>query len=127
MVTAMNRAEFEALVADELDRLPSPFAEGMRNLQIVVEEAPSRELLRSLGLDPRRDTLFGLYEGTPLSERGFDDSGLLPDRISIFYRPLREACRTRAKLRREVRITLIHEIAHFLGMDDDEIDGFGYA
>jgi predicted Zn-dependent protease with MMP-like domain len=123
----MNRAEFEALVAEELDHLPSPFAEGLRNLQIVIEDRPSRDLLRSLGLDPRRDTLFGLYEGVPLSERGFDDSGLLPDRIAIFYLPLREACRTRGQLRREVRTTLIHEIAHFLGMDDNEIDAFGYG
>jgi predicted Zn-dependent protease with MMP-like domain len=123
----MNREEFEALVADELDRLPAPFAEGLRNLQVVIEEEPSRALLRSLGLNPREDTLFGLYEGVPLPERGFDDSGLLPDKISIFYRPLKEACRTRRELQQEVRTTLIHEIAHYLGMDDDEIDGFGYG
>lgn len=123
----MNREDFEALVAEELDRLPAPLAAGLQNLQIVVEDAPSRQLLRSLGLDPRKDTLFGLYEGVPLSERGFDDSGLLPDRISIFYRPLRRACRTSQRLRREVRITLIHEIAHYLGMDEDIIDELGYG
>lgn len=123
----MNRAEFEALVVEELDRLPAPLAEGLQNLQIVIEDAPSPQLLRSLGLDPRTDTLFGLYEGVPLSERSFNEGGLLPDRISIFYKPLRRACRTTQRLRREVRITLIHEVAHFLGMDEDVIDELGYG
>jgi len=123
----MNRDDFEALVADELDRLPEVFAQRLGELVILIEDEPSPSLLRSLGLDPREDTLFGLYEGVPLSERQFTDNELLPDRISIFYKPLVRECRTRKHLQREVRITLIHEIAHFLGMDDDVIDDLGYS
>jgi predicted Zn-dependent protease with MMP-like domain len=123
----MNRSDFEALVADELERLPELFAQRLGDLQVVIEDAPSPELLRSLGLDPRRDTIFGLYEGVPLPERHFADSRVLPDRISIFYKPLLRACRTQSRLRRELRTTLIHEIAHFMGMDDDAIDDLGYS
>jgi predicted Zn-dependent protease with MMP-like domain len=123
----MDRDEFEALVADELNRLPEIFLRRLGELQIVIEDAPSGELLRSLGLDPRRDTLFGLYEGVPLPERSLGDNLPLPDRISIFYKPMLRECRTRRRLQREVRITLIHEIAHFLGMDDDTIDQLGYS
>ena len=123
----MNREHFEALVADELDRLPEVFAERLSELLIVIEDEPSPALLESLGLDPHEDTLFGLYEGVPLSERHFTDNELLPGRILIFYKPLIQECRSRQHLQREVRITLIHEIAHFLGMDEDEIDELGYS
>jgi predicted Zn-dependent protease with MMP-like domain len=123
----VNRADVEALVAEELDRLPRQFADRLGSVQVIVEDAPSPELLESLGLDPEEDTLFGLYDGVPLPERGWSDSGLLPDRISIYSEPLLEACSTRRSLRREIRTTLIHEIAHYLGMDDDVIDDLGYA
>jgi predicted Zn-dependent protease with MMP-like domain len=127
MVRSMNRKEFELLVEDELDRLPEAFAGRLANVQIVIEDAPAPALLRSLGLAPGRESLFGLYDGVPLSERGFNDGGLLPDRIVLFYKPLVRAFRTPRRIRRQIRFTLIHEIAHFLGMDEDEIDELGYG
>lgn len=123
----MNREVFEALVAEELERLPEAFASRLANVQIAVEDAPSPALLRSVGLRPGRDTLFGYYDGVPLCERGFNDAGLLPDRILIFYKPIVRAFRTPRRIRRQVRITLLHEIAHFLGMDEETIDDLGYG
>jgi predicted Zn-dependent protease with MMP-like domain len=127
MLLSMNRSEFETCVEEELDRLPEAFADRLDNVQVVIEDVPAPALLRSLGLHPGRDTLFGFYDGVPLSERSFNEGGLLPDRIVLFYKPLVKAFRTPRRIRRQIRFTLIHEIAHFLGMDDEEIDDLGYG
>jgi predicted Zn-dependent protease with MMP-like domain len=126
MVTAMTRERFRELVAEALDEIPEPFLRHLQNVEVVVDDEPQPELLREMGMDPRRDVLFGLYEGVPADERGDTDHLLLPDRISIFYRPLVRAFRTPGAIRREVRKTVIHEIAHFFGMSDEEIDAEGY-
>jgi predicted Zn-dependent protease with MMP-like domain len=122
----MDRAEFEDMVRDALDEMPDEFARYLENVQVVIEDEPSPALLRSLGLNPRRDTLFGLYEGVPLHQRGGTFGGALPDRISIFYRPLVRACTSPERIRRQVRNTVIHEIAHFFGLDDAAIRKLGY-
>ena len=122
----MTRERFRELVAEALDELPEPFLSRLQNVQIVVDDEPEPGLLRDMGLDPRRDVLFGLYQGVPADERGDTDNLLLPDRISVFYRPLVGAFRTPEAIRREVRKTVIHEIAHFFGMSDEEIDAEGY-
>ena len=122
----MDRQRFRGLVAEALDEIPEPFLSRLHNVEVVVEDEPSLDQLRDLGLDPRRDTLFGLYEGVPLSERGHSDPMALPDRITIFYRPLLEAFRDPAAVRRQIRKTVIHEIAHFFGLDDDEVRREGY-
>ncbi len=122
----MTRERFRELVAEALDELPEPFLSCLQNVQIVVDDEPEPALLRDMGLDPRRDVLFGLYQGVPADERGDTDNLLLPDRISVFYRPLVRAFRTPEAIRREVRKTVIHEIAHFFGMSDEEIDAEGY-
>ena len=122
----MDRERFRELVAEALEELPEPFLDRLHNVAVVVEDEPSPELLADLGLHPRSDTLFGLYQGTPLSERGDTAHMLLPDRIVIYYRPLVHACRTPRALRREVQKTVIHEVAHFFGLDEDEIAREGY-
>jgi predicted Zn-dependent protease with MMP-like domain len=122
----MERAEFEVLVAEVLDDLPDEFARRLENVQVVIEEEPEPALLRSLGMRPRRDTLFGLYQGVPLTLRGATYGGALPDKISIYYRPLVRACRTPEQLKRQVRRTVIHELGHFFGMNDEEIRNLGY-
>jgi predicted Zn-dependent protease with MMP-like domain len=126
MVPGMKREQFRALVAEALDEIPPPFIHHLQNVEVVVEDEPGPELLRSLGLQPRRDELYGLYEGTPLAERGVDFSFALPDRIVIFYRPLLRSFHSPAALRREIRKTVIHEIGHFFGLDDDEIEREGF-
>jgi predicted Zn-dependent protease with MMP-like domain len=122
----MDRTEFEDIVRDALDDLPEEFARYLDNVQVVVEDEPSPALLRSLGLNPRRETLFGLYQGVPLHLRGGAFGGALPDKISIFYRPLVRTFTSPERIRRQVRKTVIHEIAHFFGLDDVTIRKLGY-
>ena len=122
----MERAEFERLVADALDEIPGEFASYLHNVAVVIEDEPSPAVLRELGLDPRRDTLFGLYQGVPLAARPHDFTGHLPDRITIFAGPLLRHFRTPGELRRQVCSTVIHEIAHFFGLDDAHIRRLGY-
>src|SRR5438477_11378668 len=83
----MHREKFESLVADALASIPRRFRDALKNLAIVVEDEPSRELLREMDIEPP-DTLFGLYQGTPLTERSWDYGNTLPDRILLFQRPL---------------------------------------
>jgi predicted Zn-dependent protease with MMP-like domain len=90
----------------------------------MVEDEPSPELLDRMDVDPE-DTLFGLYEGTPLTERGFE-APLFPDRIWIFQRPIESVCATHDEIQEEIRVTIMHEIAHFFGIDDDTLEDMGY-
>jgi predicted Zn-dependent protease with MMP-like domain len=122
----MDRDRFRALVSEALDGIPEPFLSKLANVEVIVEDEPGDALLEDMGLDPRRDSLFGLYEGTPLDERGDTDPMALPDRITIFYRPLVHAFRTPARLRREIQKTIIHEVGHFFGFDDDDLESEGY-
>jgi predicted Zn-dependent protease with MMP-like domain len=121
----MDRSEFERLVGEALDGIPGEFARHLENVVIVIEEEPSVDLVRQLGLDPRRDTLFGLYQGTPLPGRPHDFAAL-PDRITIFAGPLLRHCATPDALRRQVRATVVHEIAHFFGLDERRIRRLGF-
>lgn len=109
-----------------LDRLPKEFRDQLLNLEIVIEKRPSAELLREEGLDPRHDSLYGIYQGVPLPERSLLDPPLLPDKITIFSEPLLEDFPDPQDLREEIRLTVLHEIAHFFGMDEDEIEDLGY-
>ena len=121
-------ARFEVLVARALDRLPEQFHAHMENVSVIIAEAPDRELLVAMGMDPDdpEDTLFGLYEGVPLTERAYDEV-LLPDSITIFRRPLLEWAETEEEVVDEVRITVLHEIGHFFGLDEDRLEELGYA
>ena len=116
----ISRREFEGLVGEALDGLPSRFAEAMENIGVVVEEEPTAEDLVAVGLDPERDTLLGLYQGVALPDRGLDYSAL-PDRIVLYRLPILDMCRTREEVVREIRITVEHEIGHFFGLDEDEL------
>ena len=114
------RDEFEELVGEALDGLPSRFAEAMDNLTVVVEEDPSAEDLEAVGLDPERDTLLGLYQGVALPDRGLDYSAL-PDRIVLYRLPILDMCGSREEVVREVRITVEHELGHYFGLEEDDL------
>jgi predicted Zn-dependent protease with MMP-like domain len=124
----VSAERFEALVSKALDRLPAEFVEHLENVSVVIEETPDPDLLASMGLDPDdpEDALFGLYEGVPLTERHHDDV-LLPDQITIFWRPLLEWAESEDEVVEEVRVTVLHEIGHFFGLDEDRLDELGYA
>jgi predicted Zn-dependent protease with MMP-like domain len=122
----VNHADIRKEVIRVLDKLPAHFRRRLGNLEIVVEKRPSDALLRSEGLDPRHDTLYGLYQGVPLPERSAFDPPILPDKITIFSAPLLEDFPNPEELREELRLTVLHEIAHFFGLDEAEIEKLGY-
>ncbi len=122
----MNHKDIRKEVAHLIDRLPRQFREQLRNVEFVVEERPSRELLLAEDLDPEEDTLYGLYQGIPLPERSILDPPVLPDKITIFAEPLLEDFPDVEELRAEIRLTVLHEIAHYFGMDEDDIEALGY-
>jgi predicted Zn-dependent protease with MMP-like domain len=121
----MDRARFKHIVTEVLNNLPSEFASRLTNVEVVVEDEPSEAQLRSVGLDPVEDTLFGLYDGVPLEERA-SGSMALPDKITIFYLPIVESCESPEEIRTEIRTTILHEVAHFFGIDDQDLDAWGY-
>ena len=121
----MTRGEFDRLVAEALDGIPEEFARYLENVAVVVEDEPSSALLRDLGMDPRRDVLYGLYQGTPLPGRPHDFAAL-PDQITIFSGPLQRDFRTAAALAHQVQVTIVHEIAHHFGLDDRRIRRLGF-
>ena len=120
-----SAAAFDNVLRQVLDDLPGLFRESIRNVAIVVEDRPPDWLLDELGLPPG-ETLYGFYHGVPLPERSVLDSGNLPDRISVYRGPLVEDFRDPGELARQIRTTLLHEIGHYFGMDEEDLARLGY-
>ena len=117
----MTRGEFEALVREAIDTIPRRFARHISNVAIVIEDAPSPELLDEMEIEPP-DTLLGLYQGTPLPERRWDHGNSLPDKISLFQRPIEDDCEgDEDEIVVAIGETLIHELGHYFGMSEEEI------
>lgn len=118
----MNHRRFEALVREAVRSIPKRFRDRLQNVAIVVEDEPDPALLDEMGIEPP-DTLFGLYSGTPLTERTWDYGNRLPDRISIYRRPIEDACDgDEDAIFEEVCATIIHEAGHYFGLSEDEIE-----
>ncbi|HXH37748.1 MAG TPA: metallopeptidase family protein [Thermoanaerobaculia bacterium] len=114
----IDPAEFERLVAEALDSLPERFAELLENVVVIVEEEPSHSDLDVME-DPRGE-LLGIYRGTPMTRRSYD-SFRLPDQIAIFRGPILRVTRGAHEAKRQIRETVIHELGHYFGLDDDEM------
>ena len=122
----LSDIDFESLVVDVLDGLPEQILDMLDNVDVVIENWPSRDQLEEAGLQ-RDETLFGLYEGVPLTAR---DSGYFlipPDKITIFKGPIEQSCRTRDEIAEQVRITVIHEVAHHFGIGEQRLDELGWS
>ncbi len=117
MTLKLSAEEFEKIVVDELDELPDEMVDGLENLVFVVEDRPEDGSL----------DLLGIYEGVALTERDRYGFGELPDRIVLFREPLLAVCADLRELRDEIHVTLVHEIAHYYGIDDDELHRLGWA
>lgn len=117
----MTRAEFERLVREAVTLIPRRFRREIRNLALVVEGEPTAELLEEMEIEPP-DTLYGLYQGTPLTERTWAYGNTLPDRIVIFQRPIEEDCEDEDEIRAVIGETLIHEVGHYFGLSEEEIE-----
>jgi len=118
---AIEPEAFEALVQQAIDGVPSEYRRLLKNVAIVVEETPSQDVLDDLGLESE-DELLGLYSGISLEQDSFFSAGgQLPARISIYRRPILRLCRSAEEVVQEVRDTVVHEIGHHFGLDDDEM------
>jgi predicted Zn-dependent protease with MMP-like domain len=115
----MTDEEFEKLVAEGIDRLPPRILAKLKNVAIVIEDEPTSEQHKAHTLESEA-TLFGLYEGVPQTERGIEFV-LMPDKISIFKKPTLEAYQDSEDIRECVANTVWHEVAHYFGMDEDEV------
>ncbi len=120
----MQRGRFLKLVRKALAEVPDPFATWLDNVDILIENRPTKRQRQEIGLQPG-ETLFGLYEGIPQTERDSGYGMVLPDTITIFQEPLEQAFRDDAERVEEVRLTVLHELAHFFGMSDDELHRLG--
>ena len=117
----LSRQTFKRLVEEAIRSLPPPFLARLRNVDVVVEEHPTVQELSAAGVEPP-DTLLGLYTGVPLTERGSWYGNVLPDKITLYQRPMQALCRSRQELRQKVREVLMHEIGHHFGLTDEELE-----
>src|SRR5919112_6395233 len=117
----MTRDAFTTLVEEALRDIPRRFRAAMNNVAVVVEDEPPPHLLAELEIEPP-DSLFGLYQGTPLPERSWTYGNTLPDRITIFQRPIEEDCDDEDEMRAMIGETLIHEVGHYFGLSEEVIE-----
>ena len=126
MACHVSKAEFARYVEQALAELPEPFASHLEQITVEIVDRPTRKQLRSVGLKDD-ELLFGLYQGVALPERSVEHSGVLPDRILIFQEDHEIACDNPKQLVEEIRTTVLHEIGHHFGMDEDDLDEIGYG
>ena len=122
----VSKQRFGELVEEALRDLPEPFASHMETVRVEVRGQPTKKQLREAGLEDD-ELLLGLYVGHPLTERSVEMSGVLPDAIYIFQEDVELVSENEDDLLREVRITVLHEIGHFFGMDEDDLDNIGFG
>ncbi len=117
----MTREAFRRYVDEALATIPPAFREALQNIAIVIEDVPTPDVLAEVGIEPP-DTLLGLYQGTPLTERPWAHGNVLPDKITIFQLPIEEASDDEDDLVVAIGETLIHEIGHYFGLTEEEIE-----
>jgi predicted Zn-dependent protease with MMP-like domain len=117
----VTREKFEKLVREAIGLIPRRFRDEMQNLALVVEAEPSADLLEEMEIEPP-DSLYGLYQGTPLTERTWDYGNHLPDRITLYQKPIEEDCDDEDDIRAVIGETLIHEVGHYFGLSEEEIE-----
>ena len=116
----LTREEFEKAAISALKGLPRFFKKRMENVDVVVEDAASPEVLAEMGLRSPFE-LLGLYQGIPLGRRGFYYGNVLPDKITLFQLPIESICKTREEIEEKVREVVIHEVGHYFGLDDKRL------
>lgn len=120
----MDRRSFEHLVADALNELPEVFRDRLDNVEVVVEDWPDRETMQSAGVHHPAE-LLGFYHGIPQTKRTHNYGLALPDKISIYQRPIELRCRTTEQVRTTIRRVVRHELAHHFGSDDERLRDIG--
>jgi predicted Zn-dependent protease with MMP-like domain len=122
----LSSEAFERIIARAIARIPPEISKHLDNVLITVQPRPSEELLEELGL-PTDELLFGVFSGVPLTERSPANPPLYPDVIYIFQEPLESFCLNRRELIEEIEITVVHEIAHYIGFSDEDLENLGYG
>lgn len=125
MLPPMNRKSFEKLVRQALDHIPVEFQTAMQNVAIVVRDRPGPEA-QTDGDNDEEEVLYGLFQGVPLPDRTLDDSGMPPNVIFLYQKSLEDDFPDRRDLVREIEITIVHEIAHYFGFDEERLAHYGY-
>lgn len=120
------RRIFDALLEESIDSLPPQFARWLEEVAIVVEDEPSAAILREMGME-EDDDLLGSFTGHAITRHSVDDTGNLPPQIMVFRQPLMDLCRNREELGVEIRKTLLHELGHYAGFDEDDLEQMGYG
>jgi len=121
----VKTAGFDQAVADALRALPAEFRERLKEVAVVVQDKPTKKELREANVS-KGDTLLGLFVGINLKEKSVFDAPRDVNRIILYRQPLEEMCTTRKELLKEIRKTVIHEVGHFLGMEEEELERLGY-
>jgi predicted Zn-dependent protease with MMP-like domain len=122
----LSRDDFQELVRQALEQVPESFRSYLENLSVDVEDLPDRLTCESLDLDdPRR--LLGFYHGTPLTRRSVEQSFRYPERVVLYQANIQRICRTRRQIVEQVRRTVLHEIGHHFGLDEDDLGELGYT
>jgi predicted Zn-dependent protease with MMP-like domain len=121
----LNESEFTKVVEEALKEIPESLRHYMADVVIDVEPRPSRSDLDEVGIDDPTE-LLGMYHGTPMTEWSSDMSPRLPDRITIYHKNLEAICETREELIEQIRTTVFHEVGHYFGLDEDDLEALGY-
>lgn len=122
----IKRSQFDQLLEQVITALPEQFAAWLQKVPIIVEDVPSAKMMKEFGVDDEGD-LLGSFHGLAFTQQGPEDSGHLPPQIYIFREPIMELCESEEELAEEIRITLLHEIGHLAGFDEDDLDDLGYG
>jgi predicted Zn-dependent protease with MMP-like domain len=122
----VSKQRFAELVEEALRELPQPFAQHLEEMSVEIKDRPTAKQLKNSGLD-EDDLLLGLYVGHPMTQRSVEYSGVLPDAIYIFQEDVELASDSEKELIEQVRVTVLHEIGHHFGMDEDDLDKLGYG
>ena len=126
MACRVSKERFGELVEEAVGGLPDPFAEILETLRIELCDRPTRRMLLDAGV-PAGHRLLGLYHGRPETRRSVEDSAVLPDVIYLFQKEIEESCRDEDELVEQVRVTVLHEIGHHFGLDEQSLDELGYG
>ncbi len=126
MPIKLNEAEFDRIVAKAIENIPGEIRQYLENIVISVKKRPSRRMMIEMGI-PAGEEPLGLFQGVPMIERSVTVPPLYPDMIYLFQEPLEEMCETREELEEEIEITVVHEVAHYIGMTEERLEELGYG
>jgi len=122
----LSQKEFDRIVKRAIGRISPEIRQHLKNVVISVRERPTRKMLQEMGLQPD-ELLLGVYRGVSLIKRSVTSPPLFPDTIILFQEPLEEACETKEKLEKQIEITVVHEVAHFVGISEERLEELGYG